>query len=455
MLEPTFIIYSAILGLVLIVIFRRPSVAFGAFLCTYGLEQWAQSRSGFFYTHGSLTNFVTAGVLVWALLIRQFKGLPVLTRPTPVFWIAIALFLFSLMSIGWSVGGPDAVAQWKKNAPYLIAVILLLPLVVGDFDDLRAAFLMALAMGSLLLLLLFFDSGWEGRQIQLRQGAAIGSIKSDRGNPLAVASLAGWLSLIALLMNPRGLGRIWVLGRWPLVMLGLIIAFKSGSRGQLFAMVAAGLMFLPMSRRIRNIGGFLAVVFGTGIFLVLATWAFDTFTADTGKRWDAENMISTWSTSRLDTTMALLNYWLDAGPVAWLIGIGTSGSFRPDIVGFYPHMVMGEVLGELGLIGFALLWLFVLVALHTIWKLYTAIADDPERRGLLAALAAMFMFEVILSFKQGSLLGNPYAFGFAITAANLWRVTRTQANPGLLAPYGNMPPVLQADGSYARPSYYG
>src|SRR5690606_12790721 len=216
--------------------------------------------------------------------------------------------------------------------------------------------------------------------------------KSDRGNPLAVASLAGWLSIIALLINPRGLGKIWVLGRWPLVLLGLVIAFKSGSRGQLFAMVAAGLIFLPMSRRIRNIGGFLAMAFGVALMLGLATWAFDTFTADSGKRWDVDNMVSTWTGSRLDTTMQLLNFWLDAGPIAWIIGIGTSGSSRPDIVGFCPHRVRGETLGELGLVGCTRLWLFVIVAFITILKRYRAVAGDPERRGLLAALAAMVLF---------------------------------------------------------------
>ncbi len=439
----TFAIYFGMLGLVCLLVLRRPSVALGAFLCTYGLEQWAQSRDSFFFVNAALTNVATASVLIWALVVRRFRVQGGLGGGfSSVFWIIAALFLWSIVSLLWTPDRPEAIAIWRSRLPYIAATVLLMPLVARDMDDLKAGFQMTLLLGAAVLLLLTFDSAWTGRHIQLRQGAAIGSIVSDRGNPLATASLAGWVGLIALLMNFRGAGRFWQMARWPLVLLGLIVAFRAGSRGQLFAMVAAGIMFLPFSRRIRNIWGFVGTAAGVVLTLTLATWAFDIYAFGAATRWNTDNMINTWRASRFETSRVVLEEWFDAGPIYWVIGLGTSASY--DIIGFYPHLVMAEVLAEHGLIGFVLLWLVVIYGYKAYAKIHAAFRDDPVARGTAAALAALFMFEIILSFKQGSMLGSVFAFGFAVLLGRLGRQTLV-ASP---SPYGQMLPG-ESWGTYA------
>lgn len=414
----TFAIYFGMLLLVAVLVLRRPSVALGAFMCTYGLEQWAQSRDSFFFVNASLTNILTAMVLVWGLVVRQFKGESIFSGGFPkVFWVIAALFAWSAFSLFWTPDFPHAASIWKGGMPYLVATIIIMPLLVRDLDDLKAAFQMTMLLGGVVLLLLMFDSAWVGRQIVLRQGSGIGSVISDRGSPLSTAALAGWVTLIALLMNYRGAGRFWQLVRWPLILLGLIVAFRSGSRGQLFAMVIAGIMFLPFSRRIKNIGGFLGTVLGIVLILVLATWAFDMYAYNASTRWNPEKLVKSYTEGRYNPSSEMLATWAEAGPVTWVIGLGSSSSY--DIVGFYPHLVMAEVLAELGIVGFILLWAVVIVGYTPYVRLHNAVKDDPVRRGLAAAIAALFMFEIILSFKQGSLLGSAFAFGFAVVLGRL------------------------------------
>ena len=410
------------LGLVAVLVLRRPSVALGAFLCTYGLEQWAQSRDPFFFINSSLTNVLTTLVLVWGLLARQIKGESIFSGGFPrVFWVIAALFAWSAFSLLWTPDFPAALSIWKGSTPYLVATILIMPLLVRDMDDLFAAFQMTMLLGGVVLLLLMFDSAWAGRQIVLRQGAAIGTVISDRGSPLSTASLAGWVALIALLMNYRGASRFWQMLRWPLVLLGLIVAFRSGSRGQLFAMVIAAIMFLPLSRRIKRLGGFIGTAIGVVMILMLATLAFDAYAYNASTRWNPEKLVKSYTVGRYNPSTEMLAEWAQGGPVTWVIGLGTSASYYH--VGFYPHLVMAEVLAELGLVGFVLLWAVVIVAYIGYARLHSAVREDPVLRGLSAALAALFMFEVILSFKQGSLLGSVFAFGFAVTLARVANAT--------------------------------
>ncbi len=426
MLDSTFIIYWAFIGFVVLVIFRRPAVAMGAFLCTYGLEQWAQSRSGWFYTNASLTNYVTAMVLIWGLSMRTIKGQGTLTGGVPKVAILIfALFAWAALSIMWSPVSGTSISNFKEQLPYLGAAIILMPLVVRDFADARAGLLMTLFLGSVILILLLTTTNWTGREITF--ASSVGSLRGEKGNPLAIASLGGWVALIALLCNFRGLGKPLTILRYGVVVLGLLVAMRSNSRGQVFALVTSALLFLPLSRQIKDIKQFFLVGFGVVVVLGIFVFLFDSRGLAQTDRWNTSEMVTVYSGSRLGTAGQLLAAWWDEGPIAWVIGLGSSASFDSQIVGFYPHVVLLEVLGELGIIGFTLLVLLTGITFYNAYKLAT-FSQDPQVRGLAASLAALFMFEVILSFKQGSLLGTPMAFGFAMLIGRLWQTTRTDPN---------------------------
>ncbi len=103
-------------------------------------------------------------------------------------------------------------------------------------------------------------------------------------------------------------------------------------------------------------------------------------------------------------------------PGSILFGIGNSSSFQ--ILGIYPHITALEVIAEEGMVG-AILYLSILgVALRSIIRLSRSVADQAARNTL-AVLAALFCFELILTWKQGSLLSSFYVFGYAIILGRL------------------------------------
>ncbi len=65
-------------------------------------------------------------------------------------------------------------------------------------------------------------------------------------------------------------------------------------------------------------------------------------------------MGKTLESTRVAYSLQLLSYWFSKGPIYWMFGIGSSASFHPNIVGIYCHVVIVEVLCELGLLGLGL-----------------------------------------------------------------------------------------------------
>jgi hypothetical protein len=145
-------------------------------------------------------------------------------------------------------------------------------------------------------------------------------------------------------------------------------------------------------------------------------FAYDSFT-DQDERWSSGRFQSDGEL-RLIMANKLLHEWLNASngdPTVLLLGLGNSASFSKRINGFYPHMVVPEILGEEGLLGLGLFCSAVWMSIYTMWRGYRLSIGDPVQRGILATLAASFTFAFILSFKQGSLVGySAELFSFAI-----------------------------------------
>jgi hypothetical protein len=408
----TILVVLALLGCLTLVVLRRPAAALGGALCTYGLEQYAQAGSGLFIKYHRFINYATAALMLLGLATLLTRGRLVVRRPPAVFWAITGLYVLALCSTAWSVYPQGSTEQWVRLWPYIGAYVLLAPLLIIEPPDLKTALVTVMVMGSIILLLLLLTTPFVGRMAVLKRGVGIGALVGEYGNPLALASLGGYIALVAAMMNFQGLRKTWQVLRWVIVGLGLVVAIRTGSRGQLFAILTAGIMFLPMSRRIRTFRGFVAVLFGIALLGTLALWAHDVFAERERWRWDT--MVEAWTTGRLGTAMTLLKHWADSDPFHWVFGLGSSASFSPSLLGFYPHLVMAEVLAEEGLIGFVLLWAIFLLAMRSLVRLYRIVAPFPDARGLLAAIGALFMFGVILSFKEGSFLGNTESLTFAL-----------------------------------------
>jgi hypothetical protein len=419
------VIYFGLFAIITILIFRQPAAAVGALLCTYGVEQWAQSQSPFFFTHQWLTNLMTAGVLLFALLARFLKGKPVINPVTREYWVMTALYALAIASVSWSIAPLISWEQLNNYLKYVAVFGFLMPLAVSDRDDLKVTLYTMLSLGVAVCSLLLVTADWADRKVIMRSGAAIGSIGLERGNPLAVATLGGQVAMASLLMNFKGTASFWRVFRYIVFGVGFALTVKSGSRGQTFALIIATLAFFPFSRRFKDLKGFIGFAISIIIFGALVVSIADYFIGQSANeirvedRWSWQAFVDAYQGGRINTSLILLSFWFEGGPLRWIVGLGSSASFDPAILGNYPHIVLAEVLGELGVIGWLILWLVPIFAYRAIRELWDYVKDDPEDRGMIATLAALFLFDVILSFKQGSLLGTSSTFGLAVILGRL------------------------------------
>jgi hypothetical protein len=148
------------------------------------------------------------------------------------------------------------------------------------------------------------------------------------------------------------------------------------------------------------------------VILAVVLWAFDQYA--TTHRWHLDSMVADATKARLWTSGRVLGAWVDGGLMVWLFGYGNSGSFSRLVHGFYPEVMPVEILCEEGLVGLALWGAIIGISLAQIPRVYRLVRPYEYERGLFAALAAIFVFELVQTFKGGSLLTNTSSFIFAI-----------------------------------------
>jgi len=98
-----------------------------------------------------------------------------------------------------------------------------------------------------------------------------------------------------------------------------------------------------------------------------------------------------------------------------LFGLGNSSAF--EVLGIYPHITGLEVIAEEGVLGASIYFVILFLAFRSILRLARRTQLTDRQRSSLGILAGLFVFELILSWKQGSLLFSVYVFAYAIILA--------------------------------------
>ena len=393
----------------------RPACVLAFAICVYPFEQWAQANSAFFAINSSALNFGLGLLTLFALACCMLRGKNPVHPITPAMWTWLALYVFAACSVFWSVDRDTSYFLFKYHAPYVITFVALLPMVIQDPHDARTGLLATLFFGTVVMLLLMWDTSihaW-GRTITVDHGVGVvDRVGQTRGrlSPLAVAEMAGEIALIAILMNFVGLNRFWQLSRWFVVFVAFALIYRSGSRGQLIATMGALLTFVTLSRGTNRTWGWLGAAMSVFFLLSIATISFFSF-ADLRGRWDLDRMGNTIQSTRWSYSVDLLTYWSESSPFSWLFGLGSSASYDRRVLGHYCHVVVAEVLAELGIVGLTMLLVFVAFVVRDGYRLYKMTKNANVERGVVVTFLALFFFQVILSFKERSFLTHTFTFG--------------------------------------------
>ena len=125
---------------------------------------------------------------------------------------------------------------------------------------------------------------------------------------------------------------------------------------------------------------------------------------------------------------ALLSHWAES-PGTMLVGLGNSAALDPDVVGYYPHDVPIETLGEEGVLGLAIYLGINGLALSGLLKGLRATKHDPRLRGLLAVAGANYLFTLMTTLKEGNMVGSAEFFLAAILLARMPEMLSAKSSP--------------------------
>lgn len=388
---------------------KRPAVAFAGVICLYGLKQWGQSMTPLFCAHREVANFAIGLIAVMGLGLAAWRRGCILCRLPPVAYLVGLLYVYALASLAWAPDMAASLEQWSLAGPYIVLVTFTAPLLVREVGDVRSGFEWIAAVGGALCLLMLLFGTWSERGLQL-----YGDLSDTQTNPLALASLGGTVAIvssISLLGRGRLLKRIFLGAFFPI---GLALVLRTGSRGQLLALMPALLVAWPIASNLRDTRSVLALLVGLLAVAGLAWWA-STLVAIDSARW-ATGQSEQDVLGRVDMATTLLHA-ASSSVMTTIFGLGNSSSFQ--IIGFYPHITALEVLAEEGMLGAGVYASIIFLALKSVLRVMARIREDYAARRTLAMLTAAFVFELILTWKEGTLLSSVYAFAYAVMLGRL------------------------------------
>ena len=416
----------------------QPGIALAMIWSLYAAEQLFQVGTPVLLKFGAVINFafvaVTALAVLNALRVGRYRG----RRLPPEAWWCGGLLAFAAFSFFWSVSPGDTVRILQTSLPYIVAFVLIAPLCATDQEQLSLAVNTTVFLGAIILVGHGL-SNYGRRSLVL---AYVGG-QDVESNPLAVATYAGYVSICALFSIYGRKFSPLIAIKAVVFVLGAFIIIKSGSRGQLAALAAVSFLWLPIIARATLKRSTILAMLGAIVIVCAALYTVDQL-RNTGRWRTGQFEVAT--SGRLEMITGMLYYWGDAGPFAWLLGLGNSSAFK--IVGFYPHNVPVEVLTEEGLIGFLMYLAFSLSVLNRGGRTMFIKDLKVESRVNLGILMAIFCFEGILTLKQGSLMGNSGWIGIGITigwvASRFHRTAKKNQTHRLNASYyqqGHMQPA--------------
>ena len=395
----------------------------------FALEVALEGSVGIFRSNQTLANYIV-GVMT---LITLAKLLPVKENPlkaylNPTFYMILAIFIWSLISLIWSPALPiqDNTGSniIKGTWPQFILTVLLTPLLLWDLDDWNAALPKFLILGSVTCLMIFLNPEFtiKNGRIGIELGGGL------RTSPLAIGQVGGIIAVIsALYIPPKRSFWIFLLQISSFI-LGSLLAIRSGSRGQILFAGILIIAFYPVARKVKNFKSFLSTVFGFVTIAILAILAFQYVSGESEvNRWGDQNLES-GTGIRFFFIIKLLGAFAYS-PIAWIIGLGFNAfsSLGEGLYGQgYSHATFVDVLAELGIPAFALLLTALWISVRSGIILFRRFRESPTHRASVAILIAMLAYQILLANKEGNLWSSVNLFLFMLLLVRIEILTRDE-----------------------------
>ena len=395
-------LYALILGALSI---RHVSYGLLALMCMFALEQWGAIYIPFVAQNGTLVN-----IAVLALVAIAWFRLPAgstfefVRYPTRTLFI---LFLsYAFISTLWSPTDADATTRFLKQSHYLIAGLILAPLLIRNSVDFTRVLNGVTVVGGSLVILFAYIPDFNGRTLSVDY-----DLEATLGLPLALGDFAGFVFLVTALRLRASLLPML----WGLAVCGsaLYLITETGSRGQLLFSVGALVLCLPLRWKGFSLNRLFTLIL---VVLVAALAVFivvNTENTLSNRINSGEDSFGT--TARVEMVKILMNAWA-ADPSAMLFGLGGSASWSPSLISGHPHVVPFEILGELGLFGFVFFSIAVLTLILQAFGGSHRKQMSQSDLNNFAAIFACWIFSLLLSCKQGSVIFSTDIYMYAALA---------------------------------------
>lgn len=387
------LVFVLIVVAIYVIVFRYPGVACGLIFASYAIEQLAQATVPLAAAFSPLCNYLTAGAILIALMAQVLRhGLVVFRLRTPGI-LVLSLLAYCYASLFWSVVPTTTERLLRTHIPYLVVFVGLAPMVIQSVKDVEYAILGLILGASVALLGLIFFGQWQGRSVILLNGMP--------SNALMISRAAGSLLVAATLTDlvRKSLPKVWPLAA-ALILFTVLLAFlRSASRGQIIAAISVTLLFTSTRK-----GRWWVPLLGIGVAGMIASGLLAEEVEVNASRWDPDRLDQDVNQGRLGKAGTLLKFWMNSPPSRIWWGLGSGASQDPRLLGTYPHVVPAEVLAEEGLIGFSI----YVAGLFSAAIAYVRVCAQHSQRNrdLILAIAALALYEFLLTLKQGSLFGG-------------------------------------------------
>jgi len=382
------------------------SYALVGLICVFAFEQWGAIYLPFVATNGTLVNiFILSLVAIAWFRLPGGSTFELVRYPTR---LLLTLFLgYTFATTLWSPPDANATERFLNEFHYLVAALIVAPLLIRTSADFTKVLDAVTGLGGILVILFAFVPDFKGRSLLLEY-----DLEETLGLPLALGDFAGVVFLITALRLRFSLINII----WAAAVCGssLYLITQTGSRGQLFFATGALVVCFPVRWKAFSVNRIMAMIL---VLLIAAAALFIVINTENtlSSRMAIDDDDALGTTPRIEMAMILIEAWA-ADPSVMLFGLGSSASWSRTLISGYSHVVPIEILGELGLVGFVLFGTCVLTLFLQAFTGKQRVQLDQKTLNNFAALMACWVFSLLLSCKQGTLLYSTGLFMYAALA---------------------------------------